>query len=100
MAASARHKKQETKSLSDIFNEFAKDAAERFPVAKGRLLIIDTNENAHYGADDLNLRKAGYRQDVVEDLVNEWLNDKQLQTCADSEENKLNLYMIMYNEPV
>ena len=97
---SARQEKRKAKSLSDIFNEFARDSAERFPTSKGRLLIIDTNENVYYGADDLDLKKAGYREDLVEKKVNEWMNADLVQTCADSEDNKLNLYMIMYNEPV
>jgi DNA-binding transcriptional MerR regulator len=99
MAVPARREEQQGKSLSDIFNQFAKESVEHFPAAKGKLLILDTNEYRSYGHESLNLKKADVTIDEINEFLDERYRDKSRQTYADWE-NEVNLYFIMYDEKV
>ena len=98
MTVPVRREKQQAKSLSDIFNQFAKDSVERFPPLEGRLLIFDTNAQASYGREALDLNKAGYTNALIDAFLKKRAMAKSAQTYADWN-NKLNLYFILYDEP-
>ena len=97
MTVPVRHDKKQNKSLSDIFNQFAKDSVGRFPALEGRLLIHDANEQASYGRDELNLKKAGYTPALVDAFLKKRKKDKSSYAEWD---DKLNLNFILYTEPV
>lgn len=99
MTIPARRDEYSAKSLSDIFNSFAGEAARLFPAIKGRLLVSDTNEKKTYGRQELNLQKAGYLPKLVDAYLKKNTNPKTAETSADYD-NSLNLYHIVYNEPV
>lgn len=92
-------RKNQPRSLSDIFNQFAKDATRLFPATKGRLLIYDANEKATYARESLDLKKAGYSDTQVDRFLKKELSSKVLETYA-SVDNKLDLHFILYSEPV
>ena len=97
--AAARRKEQEPKrSLSDVFNEFAKESVRQFPAAKGKLIIHDTNESATYGRDELN-KKSPKTLSAVDAFVKRRAKDKDRQTYADTSKS-LKLFFILYDEPV
>ena len=99
MIVPVRHKKRQDRSLTDIFNQFARDSVERFPSLEGRLLVFDTNEQTGYGREALDLRKAGYTPKRIDTFLKRRAAAKNIQTYADWN-NYLNLYFILYNERV
>jgi len=99
MAVPARREEKQEKSLSDIFNQFAKESVEHFPSTKGKLLILDTNEYRSYGHESLNLKKAGTTLEEIDEFLDERYRDKNRQTYADWD-NEVNLHFIMYDEKV
>jgi hypothetical protein len=99
MAVPLRREEKQGKTLSDIFNQFAKEAVQHFPATKGKLLIFDANEYRSYGHDALDLKKAGTTIDEINEFIDERYHDKGRQTYADWE-NEVNLHFIMYDEKV
>jgi hypothetical protein len=99
MTVPVRHDQKQNKSLSDVFNQFAKDSADRFPVLKGKLLIFDNNEKTTYARESLDLKKAGYTPALIEAFIKKRKEDKNIQTYAEWN-NNLNLDFILYDEPV
>ncbi len=97
-SAAARRKEQPKRSLSDVFNEFAKESVRQFPDAKGKLLIHDTNESATYGREDLD-KKSEKSLSAVDAFVKRRTKDKNRQTYADTSK-QLKLFFILYDEPV
>src|SRR4051812_33693677 len=100
MGVPARREEQETKSLSDIFNQFAKESVAQFPAAKGRLLIYEHNEQAAYGRESLDLEKAGYSDKAIDALLKKRAEPLSRETYAQSGPEVLNLYFILYDLPV
>ncbi|MBU6474685.1 MAG: hypothetical protein KGQ70_01855 [Alphaproteobacteria bacterium] len=98
MAAAARRNERKPKSLSDVFNQFARDTIAHFPEAKGRLLIHDTNESTTYGRERL-ARQSRRSQASVDAFLKKRTQDKNRQTYAETD-NRLRLLFIMYDEPV
>ena len=99
MTVPVRHEEKQNRSLRDVFNQFAKDSVNRFPSVKGKLLVFDSNEQATYGRDSLDLKKAGYTHALVDAFIKKRKTAKNIQTYAEWD-NKLKLNFILYNEPV
>jgi len=95
MTVPVRAEPKQTKSLSDVFNQFAQDSIDRFPALKGKLLIYDKNENKTYGRDSLTQVK-GKAADL-----DAFINKRKGDDGSYSEKSpSLNLDFIIYTEPV
>ncbi len=99
MTVPMRRDDQAPRSLSDIFNQFAKESVDRFSSLDGRLLILDSNEKASYGRESLDLKRAGYADTAIDTFLKKRLAAKSRQTYAEWN-NSLNLFFILYDEPV
>lgn len=99
MTVPVRHDKKQNKSLSDIFNHFARDSVDRFPTLEGKLLVYDNNEKTSYGRESLNLDKAGFTPTLVDAFIKKRAKSTKTGTHAEWG-NNLNLNFIFYNEPV
>lgn len=93
----------EKKSLSDIFNHFAKDSVARFPDLKGKLLFLDMNEYAVYGCEDVSLEKTGLTPQAARAFLKDYSKtrkmrkDKNYPTYA-VYDDKRDLSFLLYNE--
>jgi hypothetical protein len=56
---------KQLKSLSDVFNYFGRETAERYPDMEGRFVIMDVKRRMAYGVDELDLKKIGLTQSQV-----------------------------------
>jgi len=97
MTVPVRRDQKKNKSLSDIFNQFAKDSVDHFPTLEGKLLIYDNNEKASYGREALDLSKAGYRPELVDAFIRKRKKDEGSYAEWD---NNLNLSFIFYSESI
>ena len=91
------------KSLTQIFNNFAADAVQRFPHLKGHLIIADMNERKSYGHKEINTTKTGLTSETAREylrdheITDEMSKNKEASSCA-TFDPKHNLSLIFINE--
>jgi hypothetical protein len=95
MSVPVRPEPKNTKSLSDVFNQFAQDSIDRFPALKGKLLIYDKNEKKTYGRESLSQVKGTAAE------LDAFINKRKDDDGSYSEKSpSLNLDFVIYTEPV
>ena len=86
-AETASQEQKRKQSLSELFNSFAADTAQRFPELKGRLLIMDMNEFVVYGIKDIDTKATGLTKEAALDymaqhyVTEEMEDDKNISSC-------------------
>jgi len=95
----------EKKSLSDIFNHFAKDSVQRFPELKGKILFLDMNEYKVYGCEDISAEKTGLTLKSARAFVKDYSTTRKMRKDKDYPshaiyEDKRDLSLLLYNERI
>ena len=105
MADPARRDAPHKKSLSDIFNHFAKDSVERFPDLKGQILFLDMNEYVVYGRDEIDYKKTGLTPKTAQAYIKDYSLTRKMRKDKDYPsyaiyEDKKHLSFLLFNDRI